>query len=73
MDFQFAALKIKRTPMLNQQFGNYKFRSVLGEGAMAIVYLAENSMLGRLVAIKLLKEDFVSNKNMRSRFLDEEK
>ena len=31
--------------MLNQQFGNYKFLSVLGEGGMAIVYLAENSML----------------------------
>jgi len=47
--------------MLNQQFGNYKFLSVLGEGGMAIVYLAENTMLGSLVAIKVLKEDFVSN------------
>jgi uncharacterized protein (TIGR02145 family) len=59
--------------MLNQQFGNYKFLSVLGEGGMAIVYLAENTMLGSLVAIKVLKEDFVSNKNVRSRFLDEAK
>jgi serine/threonine protein kinase len=59
--------------MLNQQFGNYKFLSILGEGGMAIVYLAENTMLGSLVAIKVLKEDFVSNKNVRSRFLDEAK
>jgi serine/threonine protein kinase len=59
--------------MLNQQFGNYKFLSVLGEGGMATVYLAENTMLGSLVAIKVLKEDFVSNKNVRSRFLDEAK
>jgi serine/threonine protein kinase len=40
---------------------------------MAIVYLAENTMLGSLVAIKVLKEDFLSNKNVRSRFLDESK
>jgi serine/threonine protein kinase len=59
--------------MLNQQFSNYKFLSVLGEGGMATVYLAENTMLGSLVAIKVLKEDFVSNKNVRSRFLDEAK
>jgi serine/threonine protein kinase len=59
--------------MLNQQFGNYKFLSILGEGGMATVYLAENTMLGSLVAIKVLKEDFVSNKNVRSRFLDEAK
>ena len=55
--------------MLNQQFGNYKFLSVLGEGGMATVYLAENSMLGSLVAIKVLKEDFVSNKNWHTSFL----
>ncbi len=59
--------------MQGEQFGNYKFLSVLGEGGMAIVYLAENTMLGSLVAIKVLKEDFVSNKNVRSRFLDEAK
>ncbi len=31
--------------MINQQFGNYKFLSVLGDGGMDIVYLAENIML----------------------------
>jgi uncharacterized protein (TIGR02145 family) len=59
--------------MLNEQFGNYKFLSVLGEGGMATVYLAENTMLDSLVAIKVLKEEFVHNKNIRKRFLDEAK
>jgi len=59
--------------MLNEQFGNYKFLSVLGEGGMATVYLAENTLLNSLVAIKVLKEEFVHNKNIRKRFLDEAK
>jgi serine/threonine protein kinase len=57
--------------MLSQQIGNYKFLSLLGEGGMAKVYLAENTMLGSKVAIKVLKDEFVHNKNIRSRFLDE--
>ena len=59
--------------MLDEQFGNYKFLSILGEGGMATVYLAENTMLDSLVAIKVLKEEFVHNKNIRKRFLDEAK
>ena len=57
--------------MLNLQFGNYKFLSVLGEGGMATVYLAENTLLGKKVAIKLLKQEFVNNSNIRGRFLAE--
>ena len=57
--------------MLNQQFGNYKFLSILGEGGMATVYLAENTLLGKKVAIKLLKQEFVHNSNIRGRFLAE--
>ena len=59
--------------MINQQLGNYKFLSVLGEGGMAKVYLAENIMLNSKVAIKVLKEEFVNNKTVRTRFLDEAK
>jgi serine/threonine-protein kinase len=56
--------------MLNQQFGNYQFLSVLGEGGMATVYMAENTLLGKKVAIKL-KQEFVNNFNIRVRFLAE--
>ena len=57
--------------MFNQQIGNYKFLSILGEGGMATVYLAENTLLGKKVAIKLLKQEFVNNTNIRGRFLAE--
>ena len=57
--------------MFNQQIGNYLFISILGEGGMATVYLAENTLLGKKVAIKLLKQEFVNNTNIRGRFLAE--
>lgn len=57
--------------MLNQKIQNYKIISLLGEGGMANVYLAENQLLGSKVAVKLLKEEFVQHPNIRKRFLAE--
>jgi serine/threonine protein kinase len=57
--------------MLHQQIHNYKIISLLGEGGMANVYLAEHISLKGKVAIKLLKDEFVTNKNIRKRFLAE--
>ena len=51
--------------------GNYKLFEKLGEGGMATVYLANHELLGSKVAIKLLSEDYLSNKNIRNRFLAE--
>jgi serine/threonine protein kinase len=59
--------------MINSQLGNYKVISLLGEGGMAKVFLAENVMLNSYVAIKVLKEEFLNNKMVRTRFLDEAK
>jgi serine/threonine protein kinase len=57
--------------MLNQQIHNYKIISLLGEGGMANVYLAENQVLGNKVALKILKEEYVQHPNIRKRFLAE--
>lgn len=53
--------------------GNYKLLEKLGEGGMATVFLANHELLGSKVAIKLLSEDYLSNKNIRNRFLAEAK
>jgi len=59
--------------MLNQQIGSYKIISKLGEGGMAIVYLAEKGSLGKKVALKVLKDEFLLNRHVRGRFLSEAK
>lgn len=40
---------------------NYEIKSLLGEGGMGCVYLAEHSKLGRKVAIKSLHQQLVKN------------
>jgi serine/threonine protein kinase len=57
--------------MINQQIQNYTIISLLGEGGMANVYLAQHQSLGNNVAVKLLKEEFVQHPNIRKRFLSE--
>ena len=59
--------------MLNQQIGPYKIISELGEGGMAMVYLAEKGTLGKQVALKVLKKEFLYNQHIRGRFLSEAK
>jgi serine/threonine protein kinase len=59
--------------MLNQQIGPYKIIFELGQGGMAIVYLAEKGNLNKKVALKVLRTDFNSNTQIRGRFLSEAK
>jgi uncharacterized protein (TIGR02145 family) len=56
---------------MTPQIPNYEIKRVLGEGGMAVVYLAEHNLLHNQVAIKVLNEEFVRNKNIRARFLTE--
>ncbi len=50
---------------------NYTLKSKLGEGGMAIVHLAEDHKFHTEVALKMLKKEFVSNENIKKRFLAE--
>ncbi len=43
-----------RSELLGQRLGPYQLLALLGEGGMARVFLAEHTMMGRLVAIKQL-------------------
>src|SRR6185503_5354542 len=57
--------------MIGEQFGNYKSISLLGEGGMGAVYLAEHPGIGRRVAVKVLHKNYTRDEHLLARFLNE--
>ena len=51
--------------------GSYEILSLLGEGAMGQVYLAQHTRLGKKVAIKVLKPEHARNRDLLERFFQE--
>jgi serine/threonine-protein kinase len=57
--------------MLNQTVGNYRVLSLLGEGGMGVVYLAQHPAIGRMAAIKVLRADLARSPDLVTRFFNE--
>ena len=48
--------------------GRYEILDVLGTGGMAVVYKALCHRLNRLVAVKILKDEYSGDEDFRRRF-----
>ena len=53
--------------------GRYEIKEIIGVGGMAVVYKAYDNQENRTVAVKILKEEFISNEEFIRRFKNESK
>ena len=59
---------------LNQVLGErYEIQEIIGVGGMAVVYKAFDLVDKRIVAIKILKDEYLANEEFRRRFKNESK
>ena len=56
------------TSLVGQEIGTYQIEKLLGAGGMGEVYLARDSKLGRMVALKVLPWQFVVDGDRLTRF-----
>ena len=59
--------------MIGRSLTHYKILEKIGSGGMGDVYLAEDTKLGRKVALKLLPSELAENEERRARFVREAK
>ncbi|MCC6995667.1 MAG: serine/threonine protein kinase [Deltaproteobacteria bacterium] len=57
--------------VIGEQLGSWKILREIGEGGMGVVYLAEHTLIGRKAAIKLLRAELSSSKDIVGRFFNE--
>jgi serine/threonine-protein kinase len=59
--------------VIGERINNYTVTAGLGEGGMGAVYIAENLLIGRKVAIKVLHRKYAEDRSLVSRFINEAK
>ncbi len=68
-DKPIDAVDRRSASCVGQQVGKYALRRVIGSGGMGLVYEAEDAVLGRSVAVKMLRDDLAADPLLVQRFM----
>jgi serine/threonine-protein kinase len=60
-------------PHVGEEFAGYRIQRLIGRGGMSVVYRAESSRMGRVVALKVLASELAQDDSFRERFVRESK
>jgi len=60
-----------RDPLLGSRIDDYEVQSVIGTGAMGIVYRVQHAVIGKPAALKVLKPDYADDPDMVQRLIRE--
>jgi hypothetical protein len=66
-----AHMQVSGDPRVGTELAGYRVESLLGQGGMSVVYLAEDLRLKRRVALKLMAAGLAEDDAFRERFLRE--
>jgi serine/threonine-protein kinase len=55
-------------PLIGEKLGSYRIESVIGSGAMGVVYRGTNEKNGRIAAVKVVNTEYAQGSKIRDRF-----
>jgi len=66
-----ASFDVEGELLTGAEVGEYRVEAKIGEGAMGVVYAAVHPLIGKHVAVKVLKQSLCHDRGAVERFLDE--